>query len=210
LIGSIGPSVRWDVLNYGRLTNGVRVQDALFQTAAVDYQNTVLLAGREVEDGIVLFLRSQKQAMQLTESAKQAEIAANEVVILSRDVKFDLNQAFVTSNFLVGQQDKLARTRGEIAQGLIQIYKALGGGWEIRLNDRSNLRQSESTSTPSPAPVPEPSPAPVPIPAATKKVPLMGPAFGARDNVKPAFHGPASLNEWTQATVIPDGDSHIQ
>jgi hypothetical protein len=47
------------VLNYGRLVNGIRVQDALFQTAAVDYQNAVLRAGREVEDGIVLFLRAQ-------------------------------------------------------------------------------------------------------------------------------------------------------
>ena len=52
---------------------------------------------------------------------------------LSKEVKFDLNQAFVTSNFLVGQQDKLAQLRGDIALGLIQIYKALGGGWEIRL-----------------------------------------------------------------------------
>src|SRR5262249_21283276 len=51
-IGTIGPSLRWDILNYGRLVNGIRVQDALFQTAAVDYQNAVLNAGREVEDGI--------------------------------------------------------------------------------------------------------------------------------------------------------------
>src|SRR5215212_7710774 len=49
--GSIGPSVRWDILNYGRLVNGIRVQDALFQTRVLDYQNAVLRAGREVEDG---------------------------------------------------------------------------------------------------------------------------------------------------------------
>ena len=61
-IGTIGPSVRWDVLNYGRLVNGIRVQDAFLQTAAVDYQNLVLQAGREVEDGIVLFLRRQERA----------------------------------------------------------------------------------------------------------------------------------------------------
>src|SRR6266853_1271801 len=70
-MASIGPSLRWDVMNYGRLVNGIRVQDALLQTAAVDYQNLVLQAGREVEDGIVLFLRSQSQAKQLSESAKE-------------------------------------------------------------------------------------------------------------------------------------------
>ena len=77
-IGTIGPSVRWDILNYGRLLNGIRVQDALFQTAALDYQNVVLQAGREVEDGIVLFLRSQAQTKQLIESAKEAKIAAHD------------------------------------------------------------------------------------------------------------------------------------
>jgi NodT family efflux transporter outer membrane factor (OMF) lipoprotein len=131
-IGSVGPSVRWDILNYGRLVNGIREQDAILQTAVFDYQNAVLSAGREVEDSLVLFLRSQRRTRELTESAKQAEIAVEEVLTLSKDVKFDLNQAFVTSNFLVQQQDKLAQSRGDIAFGFIQIYKALGGGWEIR------------------------------------------------------------------------------
>jgi NodT family efflux transporter outer membrane factor (OMF) lipoprotein len=136
-IGTIGPSMRWDILNYGRLLNGIRVQDALFQTAVVDYQNLVLTAGREVEDSIVLFLRSHTRTNQLTKSAKEADTAAEQAIILSKDVKFDLNQAFVTSNFLVTQQDKLAQAQGDIALGFIQIYKALGGGWEIRLPEPS-------------------------------------------------------------------------
>jgi len=131
-IGTIGPNVRWDILNYGRLVNGIRVQDAVFQTRVLDYQNATLRAGREVEDGIVLYLRAQSQSGQLAESAKEAKIAAEEAVALSKDVKFDLNVAFVTSNFLVAQQDKLAVSQGDIVLGLIQVYKALGGGWEIR------------------------------------------------------------------------------
>jgi NodT family efflux transporter outer membrane factor (OMF) lipoprotein len=149
-IGTIGPSLRWDILNYGRLVNGIRVQDALFQTAVVDYQNLVLTAGREVEDGIVLFLRSQTRTKQLIESAGEAKVAVDEALVLSKDVKFDLNQAFVTSNFLVTQQDKLAQARGDIALGFIQIYKALGGGWEIRLSDRQPV--AEAAPAP-PAPV---------------------------------------------------------
>jgi NodT family efflux transporter outer membrane factor (OMF) lipoprotein len=158
-IGTIGPSVRWDILNYGRLVNGIRVQDALLQTAAVDYQNLVLQAGREVEDGIVLFLRSQSQTKQLTDSAKEAKIAATEAVVLSKDVKFDLNTAFVTSNFLVTQQDNLAISRGNIALGLIQVYKALGGGWEMRL------------------PKCEPAPVPEELPLPEKKLQPMGARF---------------------------------
>jgi hypothetical protein len=92
----------------------------------------------------------------------EAKIAADEAVTLSKDVRFDLNRAFVTSNFLVQQQDKLAQARGDIAQGYIQIYKALGGGWEIRL-----------PAAPAPAPVPIPNAAPAP------KVPPVGPEKGA-------------------------------
>jgi hypothetical protein len=33
----------------------------------------------------------------------------------------------------VQQEDTLAQAQGEIALGLIQIYRALGGGWQIRL-----------------------------------------------------------------------------
>jgi len=180
--GSIGPNLRWDVLNYGRLTNAIRVQDALFQTAAVDYQNAALRAGREVEDGIVEYLRAQKQSLFLADSAREARVAAEEAITLSRDVKFDLNQAFVTSNFLTGQQDKLARARGDIAQGLIQIYKALGGGWQIRcpetavaqvVGPESPQGQAPTLgSAPGLAPVPGPGPMPTPAPQPPNSAPI--------------------------------------
>jgi NodT family efflux transporter outer membrane factor (OMF) lipoprotein len=169
-IGTIGPSLRWDVLNYGRLLNGIRVQDALFQAAVLDYQNAVLQAGREVEDGIVLFLRSQSRTRQLTESETEAKEAVKEVSDLNVGVQFDVNRAFVTTNFLVGQQDLLAQSRGDIALGLIQIYKALGGGWEIRLPDSTPedkklhiLHRHENSSRGTDLPTrpdgsPEPSP----------------------------------------------------
>ena len=63
--GGIGPAFRWDVLNYGRLLNNVRAQDAQFQQLVYTYQQTVLDAGREAEDGIVRFLRSQERALSL-------------------------------------------------------------------------------------------------------------------------------------------------
>ncbi|HZZ82713.1 MAG TPA: efflux transporter outer membrane subunit [Gemmataceae bacterium] len=153
-IGSVGPSLRWDILNYGRLVNGIRVQDALFQTAAVEYQNAVLQAGREVEDNIVFFLRSQTRTRELSVSAKEAKIAVDEAVALSKDVKFDLNQAFVTSNFLVGQQNKLAQAQGDIALSFVQIYKALGGGWEIRLQPRPPMLDAPVERFPAPPPQP--------------------------------------------------------
>jgi hypothetical protein len=33
---------------------------------------------------------------------------------------------------LVTQQDSWAQSRGQIVQGLIQVYRGLGGGWQIQ------------------------------------------------------------------------------
>src|SRR5262249_15282618 len=69
---SVGPTLQWNLLNYGQITNNVRVQDAKFQELQLTYQNQVLKAQQEVENGLVVFVESRKQAAFL----KQAVIAA--------------------------------------------------------------------------------------------------------------------------------------
>ncbi len=136
--GNIAPTLRWDILNYGRLLNNIRVQDALFQQTVSQYERTVLQAGKEVEDGMIFFIKSHLRALQLTSSADDAKEAVEIVREQVKEKAFDINRAFVTSNFLVQQQDKLAQTQGNIALSLIQVYRALGGGWEIRLQDSTS------------------------------------------------------------------------
>jgi NodT family efflux transporter outer membrane factor (OMF) lipoprotein len=135
LSSNIGPNFQWNILNYGRILNNVRAQDARFQQAIYTYQKTVLTAGREAEDGMIDFLTAKRRVLQLTESARNAEIAVDVVEDLIKLKNFDVNRIFVTTNFLTQQQDKLAQARGDIALGLIQVYRALGGGWQIRSHD---------------------------------------------------------------------------
>ena len=66
--GSVGPSFNWNILNYGRIINNVRYNDARFRELILTYQNTVLLANEEVENGIVTFLRAQERRKMLDES----------------------------------------------------------------------------------------------------------------------------------------------
>src|SRR5207247_984609 len=60
--GAIGPSFTWNILNYGRLLNAIRAKDARFNELVLSYQNTVLKANEEAENGLVRFLRSQETA----------------------------------------------------------------------------------------------------------------------------------------------------
>src|SRR6266436_2264649 len=61
LVGVIGPSFQWNILNYGRILNNVRLQDARFQELVAAYQSAVLTAGQDVENGLVTFLRAQER-----------------------------------------------------------------------------------------------------------------------------------------------------
>ena len=84
-----GPSLTWNVLNYGQLTNNVRVQDARFQQLVVNYQDTVLRAAREVEDNLVAFLQGQEQ-VKLLSGAVLASSRGVEIALLQyREGKVD-------------------------------------------------------------------------------------------------------------------------
>jgi len=130
--GLAGPSFRWPILNYGRLTNNVRVQDARFEQSVINYQNTVLVALQEVEDALVAFVRSQDQVEFLIDSVTASQRATELSLLQYRNGLVEYTRVLDTQQFLVSQQDRLAATQGGVARSLIAIYRALGGGWETR------------------------------------------------------------------------------
>jgi NodT family efflux transporter outer membrane factor (OMF) lipoprotein len=127
-----GPSVQWNILNYGQITNNVRAQDAAFQQLLIAYQNAVLLAQRDVEDNLIAFLRSQDRAELLAQSVTSAKIALDIAVLQYREGITDFTTVLTAQNTVLAQQDSLASTLGNISTSLVGIYRALGGGWEIR------------------------------------------------------------------------------
>ena len=84
----------------------------------------------------------------------------------------DFNRVSLIEQNLVNQQNLLAEARGNTTLGLVNLYRALGGGWEIRLNQPS---ATSINTSPEPISVPlkiESSdlvPPPVPPPAASKE-----------------------------------------
>ena len=132
LAGSVGPTFTWNILNYGRILNGVRLQDAKFQELVATYQNTVLSAGQDVENGLVTFLEGQQRTKFQAASVKAAEEAVQIGVAQYKAGTIDFTRVTQLEQNLVIQQDTLAQAQGEIVTGLIQVYKALGGGWQIR------------------------------------------------------------------------------
>ncbi len=134
--GTIAPGFTWDILNYGRLLNNVRVQDARFQQLAVAYQQSVLDANAEAESAINTFLKSQQRLLRIREAAKASQRGVDLARQRYQDGLDNFNVVFNLQTILLTQQDQLASIEGEIASSLVDIYRALGGGWEIRYGIR--------------------------------------------------------------------------
>ena len=129
--GFIGPFFSWNILNYGRIRNNIRVQDARFQQLLVAYRNTVLSALAETENAIVAHLKFNDQARYLSESVTAAESSVELSLVQYREGKTQFNRVIDALNFLFRQQDALTTTTGDVATSLIAMYKSLGGGYQV-------------------------------------------------------------------------------
>lgn len=133
VIGAIGPSFRWNLLNYGRILNNVRRSEASFYQLVIDYQNTVLNANREVEDGIIAFLKERQRVDSLDTSATQARRAVDISSLQYREGQINFQPVVYMQQILADRQDQLATSRGNAANAVVLIYKSLGGGWRARM-----------------------------------------------------------------------------
>ena len=129
---AFGPSFSWPILNYGQITNNVRVQDAELQALLINYQNTVLKAQRDVEDGLSGFIQGRQQVVYLKRSVGAASQA---LIIALRQYQLgsrDFTTVLTAEQNLYQAQNNLAVAEGNLSVSLTTTYRALGGGWQIR------------------------------------------------------------------------------
>jgi NodT family efflux transporter outer membrane factor (OMF) lipoprotein len=127
-----GPNFTWNILNYGQVTNTVRVQDAKLQELLVDYQNSVLTAQKQVEDGLATFLESRKEVDDLRASVAAANAALGLAFLQYQLGTRDFTTVLTAEQNLYTAQTDLASAEGNVSTGLATVYQALGGGWQIR------------------------------------------------------------------------------
>ncbi len=152
--GQIGPGFSWNLLNYGRIKNNVRAEEAKFQQTVLAYRDAVLKANEEVENGIVSYLREQERAASLNVSTKAASRSVEIATKQYEKGMIDYQPLLDSERVLTHQQDTLTESRGLISVYLVSVYKALGGGWQS-VEEAEQAEPQESTEAPSPAPAGE-------------------------------------------------------
>jgi NodT family efflux transporter outer membrane factor (OMF) lipoprotein len=127
LIG--GPSLRWNVFDYGRISNNVRVQDARLQQLIEAYRDKVRQAAREADDAAYGVIKSLEREQILG----QAEVTAKRSLVLAsiqyREGYSDFQRVLDAQRALLEQQDNYLVARSNAVSNLIALYKSLGGGW---------------------------------------------------------------------------------
>lgn len=163
---SLAGSLLWPILAYPQIISNVRVQDARLQQTLVDYKQTVLKAAQEVEDGLVGFLR-EEEAVVFAQNAADAALTSVKLSLTQyREGAVDYERVLDSQRQLLQAQNSLAETRSSIVVDLISLYKALGGGWEVRQGqpvvrdeDRVEMQKRTNWGGYFATPVPKPQPA---------------------------------------------------
>jgi len=131
---AVGPSLVWNIFDYGRLKNQVLVQDARFQQLYEQYQDAVLRAAREMDDAAIAFANSRIQIPLMEQAVQAAKRSLDIATIQYREGLVDFQRVLDSQRTLFSQQERLVANRGNVTLNLIALYKAMGGGWESGRN----------------------------------------------------------------------------
>jgi NodT family efflux transporter outer membrane factor (OMF) lipoprotein len=127
---TIGPGLSWNIFQYGRIKNQIRIEDALFQESLTNYNQSVLQAVQEVSNALVGY-DSFVQKSKYDYDAVAASIRAFNISFTQYSNGLVTYQRLLsTVETMTLREDVYAQTRGNIANQVVALYKALGGGWE--------------------------------------------------------------------------------
>jgi multidrug efflux system outer membrane protein len=126
---NFGPQVSLPIFNAGRVKSGVKFTEAQQRLALTQYQQSIKTAFREVSDALVEYrkvkeIRTQQESL-VTTLQDRSRLA---YLRYQGGVDTQLN-ALDADRDLFAAELNLAQTRRNELLALVQLYKALGGGW---------------------------------------------------------------------------------
>lgn len=124
----IGPSLRWNFLDFGRIRGNIRVQDARFEQALTNYRQAVLSAAGEVDNAAIALSKGLEALATNEASAAAAQRSLDLAQLRYQEGLSDFQRVLDAQAALLRQQDQLVVARGDNARFLVDLHAALGGG----------------------------------------------------------------------------------
>ncbi|MDP5054983.1 MAG: TolC family protein, partial [Congregibacter sp.] len=127
---SAGPAISWNIFDYGRIRANILVQDARLQQSLAAFDATVLQAAREIDDAAIAVIKTAEARDVLGESRSAAERALELANSRYREGYADFQRVLDAQRTLFSQAERELVNDGAHISAVINLYKALGGGWQ--------------------------------------------------------------------------------
>ena len=126
---SAGPQVNWPIFSGGSMISNLRYQKAARDAAYINYQKTVLAALADVESALVAFAKEwdHRQALRTAVDKNRQALSLSQQLYRAGTTEF--LTVLDAERSLFGSETALAASRQAITSDLVNIYRALGGGW---------------------------------------------------------------------------------
>ena len=137
----VGPTVDLPIFEGGRLTGTLRLRRAEQREAALQFRKVVLQAFRDADDALTGYAEAQHRRV---DAAATREADARALAAADRQYRegtTTLLDVIAAQEGVLRGEEAVAQAQGDLLMRLVELYRALGGGWEA---------------------VPEPGPAPKP------------------------------------------------
>jgi NodT family efflux transporter outer membrane factor (OMF) lipoprotein len=127
----VGPSVTLPIFAGGRLKSTLELRDAQQQEAAITYHKTVLQAWHDVVNALVAYRLEQNRRASLKSQADHSRQALALARTRYTDGVTEFLSVLDAERSLLQAEQQHATSTTNVSLNLVQLFKALGGGWEL-------------------------------------------------------------------------------
>jgi len=128
---AVGPSISIPIFEGGRLRGVLTLRESQQREAIIFFQKTVLQAWKEVDDALTAYREAQHQRADVARSVTENQAALQAARQRYSEGAIDFLNVITTQARLLQSENDLADSETRIATDLVNLYRALGGGWEV-------------------------------------------------------------------------------
>ncbi len=133
-----GPAGLWNltagvtqpIFEGGRLKNNVRLAEAEHQQMLLTYQQTIQGAFRDVSNALIAYQKNREFRVQQQQLFESAQDAAHLSEVRFKAGTTDYLEVLTNETNSFSAELGLAQAQGNELIALVQLYQALGGGWQ--------------------------------------------------------------------------------
>jgi NodT family efflux transporter outer membrane factor (OMF) lipoprotein len=126
---AFGPSLRWNIFSANRIRNRIKAQDAVARQYMLRYESTVLNALNEVENALRAYIENRVRQEALARAVAAARRSVTLATQLYKQGLVNFQDVLDAQRDQFSLENDLATAKGNSAANFVNLYAALGGGW---------------------------------------------------------------------------------